>query len=449
MEICSLVKFTTVEVGLKLMLSGLVILVGFALNVSVSLKCAEMSRIATFNINKYFPARHNNLFVVMKYIIVSFIFIYVNFGCSNESNNSSMGLDDCEMDSVRTIKISLTDTSWTDVKSLLEMDSYIILSSVIPLGNLKRVVIEKDHIYILDKHSKLVCFKPNGNIAFSLNKKGKGQGEYIDITDMIINPEMNILTVADQGRRKLIHYSSKNGSFLMEEDLKVSAKAMAFYDGVYYYYNPFHHNYTDNEMMHFSLLSSNDGVEVNKGYLKHDPLIANYMFDDNFRQFSYNKDEVYFRKRFIDTVFAINSHGLVPRYSIELPDPLPYSLIQQRPDMLELFAKSKYSSTLHGIYKSGNILHFNFFKEQFVASTFYDLEKDETIYCGNHIYPYPTKQLPVYSLIDGVYKGKFFSLVSAMTVLEDMERNPAAFSKDWSKINENSNPVLVFYNLVN
>ncbi len=384
----------------------------------------------------------------MKYTIATLLLVGIIFGCSTKPKESQPNAMGSEGEQLRTIKVELSDSSWTDPKSLLEMDSYVFLSSKVPLGNLKRVIIANDHIYYLDQSSRLVCFKPNGDIAFSLNRKGSGPGEYSAITDMIVKPEMNVLTIADQGRRKLIHYSAKSGIFLMEEELKVSVSSLAFFNKKYYHYNPYHHNYPKDKSMHFSLLETKTGKDIENRYFPHDPKIANYMFDDNFRQFSYNKDEVYFRKRFIDTVFAITSQGVEPRYHIDLPDPLPYSYVQQKPNALELATKSIYSSTLHGIYQSGDILHFNFFKDELVATAFYDLEKDETIYCGNHIWPYPTKQLPVYSLIDGVYKGKFFSLVSAMTILEDMERNPAAFSKDWSKINENSNPVLVFYNLV-
>ncbi len=384
----------------------------------------------------------------MKNIIVTLLFVGIIYGCSTQPNESQIKVSGNESDPLRTIKVSLCDTSWGDVKSLLEMDSYVFLSSEMPLGKLKRVIIEKDYVYFLDEQSRLVCFKPNGDIVFSLNNKGKGPGEYSEITDMVINSEESILTIADHNRRKLIHYSLIDGKYLREEDFKVSVSSMAFFNKKYYYYNPFHFNFPKDKSMHFSLLASTSGVDIENRYFPHDPKVADYMYDDNFRQFSYNTKELYFRKRFIDTVFAITGQGLVPRYSIELPDPLPYSLVQQKPDMLELATKSKYSSALHSIYTSGNILHFQFFKDEWVTTAFYDLEKDDQIYCGNHIWPYPTKQLPVYSLIDGVYKGKFFSLASPLTVMEQMERNPEAFPKDWSRVNENSNPVLVFYNLV-
>ena len=228
----------------------------------------------------------------------------------------------------------------------------------------------------------------------------------------------------------------------------MSLDALAFFNNKYYYYNPYHFNYPNDKSMHYSLLSSENGEKITNRYFPHDPKIADYMYGDAFRQFSYNPDELYFRKRFIDTVYAITADGVVPRFSFKLPDPLPYSLVQQKPDALELATKSKYSGTLHGIYRCGNILHSNFFNQNFVASSFYDLEKDEIIYCGKHISPYPTKDLPVFSLIDGVYEGKFFSLVSPISVLERIKINPKAFTKDWFSIDENSNPVLVFYKLV-
>ncbi len=384
----------------------------------------------------------------MRLTILILLFSVLITACStgtNDTNDSYAGLTG---DSIRTIELNISDTSWTDVKSLLQIDSYVFLSSKVPIGTLERVIIENDYIYILDEQSRLVCFKPNGDIAFYLDRKGKGPGEFSSITDIVIRSEKNTLTIADQGRRKLIHYSSKNGKFISEEDLKVSVDALAYWNNKYYHYNPYHFNYPTDESMHYSLLCSENGEEITNRYFPHDPKIADYMYGDAFHQFSYNSDELYFRRRFIDTVYAITTEGVVPRYSFVLPDALPYSLVQQKPNALELATKSKYSGTLYNIFRSGNILHANFFNQNFVVSAYYDLEKDETIYCGKHVWPYPTKELPVCSLIDGVYNNKFFSLVSPLSIIERMKINPKAFSKDWFSINENSNPVLVFYKLV-
>lgn len=380
----------------------------------------------------------------MRYFHIIIALSVTVLSCSTEHSSHVPSADE----SLRSIKLELSDTSWTNVNSLIQMDSYIILSSKIPLGIIERVLVNDEKIYILDNQSRIVCFNFKGEIIFTIKETGKGPGEYYKIIDMIFNPEKNAITVADQGKRKLIHYSARTGKFINEEILKISPDAMAFFNGNYYFYNPYHFNYPDDKSLHYSLIEAKNGEHITNREFPHNPRISDYMFDDCYHQFSYNEDEIYFRKRFIDTVFAITEDGVVPRYAFELPNPLPYEVVEQKPNMLELATKSKYTGTLYNIYRTGNILYCNFFGEEFIASTFYDLQKDEIIYCGNNVWPYPSKELPVITLFDGIYNKNFFSLISPIIIMSAKETNPDAFPKDWLVINENSNPVLAFYKIV-
>jgi hypothetical protein len=370
----------------------------------------------------------------------------ISVGCTTKPRIENIDNTDFTKDTVITVELTIDNSTWKNVSSILELDSYVILSPEVPVGIVKRVIIE-DNIYILDEQSRLLCFKPNGEFKFLLNKKGKGPGEYNQIVDMAVDPDKGILTIMDTWRRKLIHYSAKNGKFIGEENLAVTPHAMAILTNKYYFYNPYHYNYQNDKSLHYSLLVSKDGSSITDRHFPHDPIIADYKFDDCNHQFFYNPGEIFFKKRFCDTIFSISTDVVKPKFNFLLPDALPYSWILQKPNAVEV-SKSKYSWALSDVYQCGNVLFSTFFNQGFVISSFYDLAKNKVIYCGRHIWPTPSKELPVYSTIQGVDGNRFFSLVDASIILEFVKINPAAFQKDWLAVNENSNPVLVFYKVL-
>jgi hypothetical protein len=368
-------------------------------------------------------------------------------GCKTNPSNKEIDNAGLMNDTAVTIALSIDNSTWKNPGSLLKLDSYVILSSKVPVGVVKRVIIE-DNIYILDKQSRLLCFKPNGEFNFLLNKKGKGPGEYTQIVDIAIDPEKGLLTIMDTWRRKLIHYSASTGEFIDEDNLLVTPHALAIFNNQYFFYNPYHYNYQNDKDLHYSLLTSQDGKTIKNRYLPHDLAIADYSFDDCYHQFFYNPGEIFFKKRFCDTIFSISNDAVKAKFIFLLPDALPYSWILEKPNGVEV-SKSKYSWSLSDVYQCGQILFSTFFNQQYVISSFYDLANKKTIYCGRNIWPTPSKDLPVYSSIQGVKNNRFFSLVDASVIVEFKKANPSVFQEDWVAINENSNPVLVFYKIAN
>ena len=349
--------------------------------------------------------------------------------------------------SPQTINISFNDSSTSDANDVLIMDSYIILSSDIPLGKVQRAIIYENRLYVLDSQPKIVCFNRDGSIEFQIASKGRGPGEFIRIVDFSIDKNNNILIVYDSAKRKLINYSLTDGHFISEQIINIAPHAFASIDGSNYFYNPFSFNYPNSKEYHYSLLWGKNGDNINKKYLKHEPVVSNYIFDfENEFPFFYNKNQIYFINRFDEIVYSLKSDTIAPKYQIKLPNPVTISVLKDKQEPLNLL-ESEYSVGLSDIYQSKNILYFKFTNRKYYYFTFYDLEKQKILYCGRRVQPSPTKELPVYYPIRGVYKNKFFTLINPSIIIGLGKKHQQAFPLDLLKIKELDNPVLMFYRI--
>lgn len=344
------------------------------------------------------------------------------------------------------VKVELSDTTFTEVSSLLSLDKYIILSPEAIVGKIQRIIVRNDLIYILDHEPKICCFDLNGNLMFQIASKGSGPLEFGNILDFAIHPAQKQLTLYDSGKRRLTTYDARSGKYQSEISLKhLAPMKMAIHNGVFFFDNPYNYNYPGSDEYHYSLLYSYTGNNVDGKFFPHDGITSEYHFNAGAEYpFYYNNDILLYNKLFDDTVYRLESGKILPAFQIELPNPVPIEKIKDKTDPMELI-ESSYSSLLSDIYVNDSILYFTFNNKQYLISTFYDLKEDKIIYCGNRVNNTPTNDLPVYYPIRGVYKDCFFSAVSPSAVIEKAETAPRIFPDDLKKINEQDNPVIMFY----
>ena len=151
-----------------------------------------------------------------------------------------------------------------------------------------------------------------------------------------------------------------------------------------------------------------------------------------------------FIRPFDYVVYAIEKGKVIPIYEISLPNQLPLKKIKEKMNHSEI-PTSGYAYGLDNMYIAGKILHFIFFKDGFVVSNFYDLSTDNLLYSGIRVLGDARKNLPFYSLINGVYNGKFFSLVSPFSITDRRILHPEHFSDELLNIKEEDNYILTFF----
>jgi hypothetical protein len=353
-----------------------------------------------------------------------------------------------ENPSVRTITVQSSDmTIKEEMPDFLELDSYIILSNELPLGEISRIIIHNDRIFILDNTPKIVCFDMRGKMIYQIDNRGPGPKEYDNIRDICIDKKSETLVAFDNQKRKIMIYDIKTGKYISDISTHYSAASgLAGVDETFFFHNPDHSRFEIQKDQTFFLLYSQTGKQIDSCFLPHNAISD---FDFLFFPFFYSENKLLYNNFFEGTVYQLKQNEIIPLYDIRLPEMLPMAEIDRKIRHHDLVG-SDYAYGLTDIYEAGKIIYFCFAKSGFAVCNFYDLEKDRLLYSGRIWTLSETrKNLPFYSLIKGVYKGKFFSTVSAMHIMEGMEKYPDRFPKELHKLKFDDNDIIAFYKIRN
>lgn len=89
------------------------------------------------------------------------------------------------------------------------------------IGRVGKFIVHESRVYILDSTTKsLLCFNLNGKHIYTINKVGKGPGEYLGIYDFAVNKEG--IFIIDNLGRKLLKYKV-SGEYVRERKIKEGA----------------------------------------------------------------------------------------------------------------------------------------------------------------------------------------------------------------------------------
>ncbi|WP_455592888.1 6-bladed beta-propeller [Bacteroides sp.] len=350
---------------------------------------------------------------------------------------------------LQTIPVKVEDQNFEHLGDYLRTASYIQLAPEPLLSAIKEVQIKNGKIYIQDAMARIICYDMKGSVIFKIDAKGSGPGEYVGINAFVVNEKTYELVIYDNLKLSLLFYDSRNGRFIKTEKLaKPNPDAMASMDGIYYYDNQHHNNYPNDSLLHNSLLVSKNGTDIEQRYFPHNEAEAAYQFSPTPQPFSYNDSTLYYCRNFDNIVYKLTPNGLEALYQIETPNPLPLSKIKEKANEWQL-VKSNYSMGLDHIYQCGNLLHFQFIKDGYLQSGLYDLSQKKQIYCGKRLADKKGSSVPVFRLIDGVYKGHFWGVLTPEAIDDAITNEPKDYPEIFRKYNpETDNPIIAFYEVV-
>lgn len=386
----------------------------------------------------------------MKHIYYIIIFLLFFYSCQSKSKKE-YGLSQIEniaTENLQAIAVEVEDFDFEKLGNFLETTSYIQLAAEPLLTSIQEVQIKNEKIYVHDRLSRIICYDMQGNVIYKIDAKGAGPGEYTNVNAFVVNEQNRELVIFDNFRQSLFHYDADNGAYIKMQKLgKPDPTAMASLRGVYYYDNRYHNNYANDTTLYYSLLISKDGTRMGQRYFPHNEAESSYHFTPG-QPFSYNDSVLYYCKAFDSVVYELSPEGLEALYEIELPNPLPFSKIEDKADEWNLM-KSEYSIGLEKICRCNDLLYFQFSKDGFLQLGLYDLAQKKQIYCGKRLTDKVGKSVPVFRLIDGVYKGKFWGIITPETVDYALSEEP---NKDYPDIIRNynpdtDNPIIAFYNV--
>ena len=386
----------------------------------------------------------------MKHIYCIIILLLFFYSCQSKSKKE-YGLSQIEniaTENLQAIVVEVEDFDFEKLGNFLETTSYIQLAAEPLLTSIQEVQIKNEKIYVHDRLSRIICYDMQGNVIYKIDAKGAGPGEYTNVNAFVVNEQSRELVIFDNFRQSLFHYDADNGAYIKMQKLgKPDPTAMASLRGVYYYDNRYHNNYANDTTLYYSLLISKDGTRMGQRYFPHNEAESSYHFTPG-QPFSYNDSVLYYCKAFDSVVYELSPEGLEALYEIELPNPLPFSKIEDKADEWNLM-KSEYSIGLEKICRCNDLLYFQFSKDGFLQLGLYDLAQKKQIYCGKRLTDKAGKSVPIFRLIDGVYKGKFWGIITPETVDYALSEEP---NKDYPDIFRNynpdtDNPIIAFYNV--
>ena len=381
-----------------------------------------------------------------RYWIYTFLCVLGFISCNNPNRKK---IDSASVQQeqvvVRNIPVEVSDTAYRHVDQTFEMTSYVILSNDVLLGEEERVRICKEHIYILDRTPKLVCFDMNGKVVFTIDNQGPGPEEYGAITDFAIDESLNLLWVYDSTKRRLVAYDLFTGEYKRALSATYMApEKMAIQDGMFFFHMPNNFNYPDNPDMHYSLFMSLNGSKIDERFFPHDETARFHFTYGEEHPFYYNEKALYYIQDYGDTIYTLTDRGAIALYKVDLPDPLPFDVLMQVTPSLELM-ESHYSWLLSNAYELDGLLNLWFAKGGSYYTVFYDLQQNRLIYAGKQIDNIPTKDLLFFYPIRGVYEGNFYSVVPSFVIQYKIAEDSSVFLEDLRNMSADDNSVVAFY----
>lgn len=385
-------------------------------------------------------------------IIVSAIFLTSCTATSKKEKERIYTIDSPSIitDKIKSIPVHVDgDNNFNHLEEYLTATSYVKLAPEPILANIKGIRIHNNRIYVWDRTNQLVCYNMQGNVKYRINAIGNGPGEYSEIHNFVINPDKAELVIYDNLRISLLYYSIMDGRYLRTESFsKPNPSEIAFFDHAFFYNNSDHRNYPNDSFLHHSLLVSADGLKMDKNYFPHNEAVEKYIFRPSKQTFYENETALYYCRNFDNVVYQLGKDSLIARYQIELPNPLPFSKVEERADEMELI-KSGYAFGISNVYECDSLLYFRFIKDGYIMAAFYDLAKEKQVCCTKQMQDIPKPTLPLFDIINGVYKGKFFGTLPPEFIDYHVSKHPKKYPDLFRQYDAQSdNPIIAFYEVV-
>lgn len=382
----------------------------------------------------------------MKKILIFVACLSILFSCTEKHQNKPLCDGRIAVDKLRPISVQAEENAFEHLDDFLHAVSFVKLADTPLLASVEGIQIYDDRIFIWDAMAKIVCYDMHGNTLFQIDAHGNGPNEYTNINAFTINPESKEIVIYDNMKQSLIYYSAENGKPLRTVKFeKPNPTEMIFTDGVFFYNNRYHRNYPNDTLLHYSLLSSMDGINMERRYFPHNDVEEDYIFSPSSYTF-YNNDSVcYYCRNFDNVIYQLGRDSLTACYRIDLPDPLPTAKVEEKTDPYEL-VKSDYSLGITNVYECGGLLYFRFSKGGYIMAALYDLVADKQICCTKRMLAIPTSRLPLFDVIDGVYNGCFFGVLTPAFIDYMVSKCPDDYPQLFLDYDPQSdNPIIAFY----
>jgi hypothetical protein len=359
----------------------------------------------------------------------------------NVGNIPRVESDYTEIDATNMKALSYPDF----ITEFVDSAYFVQLSSDELIGNITKLQIFEDRIYVLDRFSakKVFIFDRQGKLLKVIDDQGGGPKEYCQLGDMYINEDTRELIIADL-RGKYVHYNL-NGEWLRS----TSVISESYYD------YPMGQDSAFNFMVYDYSLVLSKGSEVLKKAFPVYPIQRQVAVRDPFAKTGLG--ELLYIPLCCDTVYQLNRDLTYrAKYFVKQEN----SMWKHRDE--ELSDQERTDLIFNGCTGLGNAIFENekFFvftmtvrhkNMQLVRACFYNKEKKKTFYF-DITKPYDTSMLLEKSVFPignpiCLYGDYFVTSFTPVPIKENAHLANEEYLKIMNAGTDDTNPALVFYKL--
>ena len=356
--------------------------------------------------------------------------------CINEQNKQSvtssiLTIDVSDFSEKDTINLSdITDSVW-----------YVPLetSKLSLIGRIDKMAFVGDTIYILDRFvgRSVFAFNNEGIFLFRIGSQGKGPGQFIEPVDIDIDYHRKQIAILDT-RNLRVNVYSFSGEFIKEFPFKDVIMNMCLLDDESIAYNSL---YSEKKNDWYYLKIQNNQI-VNK-YFSY--TAESQITKHQFQPFLKSNNTVYVKPITNDTIYTIQGGAIHPQLAIDFGQKRqPYVNENNISDIME---NSGSYCSIYWYHIMEDLVCFNFHYGPAPYYTFYN-KKTNNIKAG--ILNNDITGLPAF--IRFAYNNLLVSNLDPTIFHNEDINNPLldSLKKDskWiSKLEDDSNPVIVFYKL--
>ncbi|MBW6480117.1 MAG: 6-bladed beta-propeller [Bacteroidales bacterium] len=340
------------------------------------------------------------------------------------------------LDSVKFVQLELTE------------DSFI--------GEISKVVVFEDQIYIFDKLSySLFVFDLNGNYIFKIANFGRGPGEYIQIDYFDIDFQKKQIVLTDLMSYSVLRYDL-NGDFISQQKIPFWIEAITpTFDGGFALYSNYRRN-LDTFKKEYNLLLLDSMMHITDAWFSYNssnfinPVIK-FPLSGSGTFYTYN-NEPYFFSPLKRTVYQITREGLKRVYYFE--GAFFDKTYLNRKDELKKYLETGDFFSFYSIHETDRYLISNLKKFPSIHTCLYSKDSGNTI-CSA-IFTAGAINFPV--LISATYDDWMISIIHPDYLLnwrKNMEFNNSVSENNFARLKQetanlitlNDNPLLMFYRL--
>lgn len=374
-------------------------------------------------------------------LTINFIF-FISFllvGCTKKSDNSNF---------IITVEINDNDDKITEEQfhKFFKYDRYIIpeLSDNSILGEINKVYLINDTLYVMHDKNQISSFNSEGKFLHAYSHLGQGPGEYSYINDIDIKEGIIYIL----SRNKIYKYSI-NDDFIGSIDLDNAAIGLCLYKDGIVLNNGF--GLGSNATLENYSYTYKGESEILKG-IEFNPLMRghSYSINGSSSRFIETNDELFTYFPYNDTIYKVDTTGrLFPSFEIKIKNHNRNINKESTEQEIKSIMNSNEFTLFEAPYKWNDFFLFGYSTNLIPKLALISL-KGEVIINGR--IGFDSNNLPVsfVPLHSNKYEDYILNIIPSEVLKiiaskkENLKDYPLLMDLD-QKLNENSNPVFVFY----